>query len=274
MTQNSWPFVKNEYYLLDGGGLLKRIVVRTNRYGRWPRSYKPHHHRDRLVAAVVRRDRKIELEKGPAFEERFVPEVLRLENDVGPTTRTDLGKQVPVRVRSEIRKQIERVAGRISGRFDQYTNETGMLDALMDQLDDVFVVDGWKVRMRGQGFSPITKEPKVGADAGWIVEVTNGADRVVKAMWMQAKQVDELPGNLMSLPDLDDQMTLMRSHTRASYALLFTRHGVFVADRQQPVSLDEALIEGVQCDRGDLNERIVAMTLDRSYVGLIEVAHD
>src|SRR5690606_29328874 len=153
---------------------------------RWPRSYKPHFQHDRLVTAVVRRDRRIDFEKGPAFDERFMPEVLRLENDVGPTTRADLGKVVPAPVKSEIRKSIERVTTRLSRRFDQYTNETGMLDALMDQLDEVVVVDGWKVRLRGQGFSPITKEPHVGADAGWIIEVTNGTDSVVKALWMQA----------------------------------------------------------------------------------------
>jgi hypothetical protein len=146
-----------------------------------------------------------------------------------------------------------------------------MLDALLDRLDESFQIGDWSVRLHGQSFSPITKEPNVGADGAWIVEIRNGEESTTKALWVQAKQAVKLPRDLYSLKDLREQLSKMRNVTRQAYALVFTRDGVYLANEHERLKLDKALVRAIQCDLGDQNPEVIATSFDLRRIGYIEI---
>jgi hypothetical protein len=77
---------------------------------------------------------------------------------------------------------------------------------------------GWRVRIRTQEYSPNVKEPKLGANAGILVEIRHSAGgRVVKAAWLQAKRVDVLPVEPLRDAALDEQMQKMGTRTADAY---------------------------------------------------------
>ena len=264
-----WPTWRNEYYLLPDGTLFKRMSARPSGHGKWPRLLD----QVNLVAIVTRdRHRGLHIEPGPMLTPPRETEIVMVENGLSPSSsRADLGRTVPDEVKEAIAEKVRIATKRVTDRFDRFGSEAGMVDALLDRLDETVRVEGWSVRLHGQAFSSVTKEPQVGADAGWVVEIRNEGESTTKALWTQAKQVNTMPKDILTLPRLEGQMRAMREHTSAAYALIFTRAGIFLANEKTRMPLDVALTAAVNCDLGDRAPAVIATTLDLRRVARIEI---
>lgn len=147
-----------------------------------------------------------------------------------------------------------------------------MTGALFAHLDGSYSANGWNVRITSQGYSSAgtgAKEKEVGADVGIIIDISSHHSRIIKVLWLQAKRTDQLPKNILQLPDLESQLTTMRIRTKEGYALVYTPQGIHVypaLNIEKQLSLDDLLSTAMECARGDRNPSLLVDTIDKDFV--------
>ena len=251
------------------GELVKRKAHRPKGNGPWP-SRDPHAH----WAVSIEHHNGITARRGPMWTPQREAEAI--VRTVYPTSTTnDLGARVPHSVQEAFTKRfgsiVDNVASTCSRRWRQLHTENAMVGVLVGALDDLSIdVDGWSVSVDVQTFSDKVKEPLVGADLGWRIEVREGAEETVKGILMQAKKADHIDG-WQGLPDLASQMDDMSKVTDERYGLIFTPTGIVTASDRTTLPLATTIADAVRCKRGDQSAIAVANTLDAKHVVLVDV---
>jgi hypothetical protein len=152
------------------------------------------------------------------------------------------------------------------------SNEERTTGALFEHLDGVYSASGWNVRIVSQGYSSAgagAKEKEIGADIGIIIDIASKQARVLKVLWLQAKRTEQLPQDILGLPDLAGQLNRMQTRTDEGYALIYTPQGVHVfsaLDTSSQISLNDLLGTAMECVRGDRNPSLLVDTIDRDFV--------
>lgn len=268
MAGATWRY---DYFVDSTGVLSKHKSFRSNKYRPWPRP-EPH----ATWAVSVEYHDGLRTTPGPKWSP--AREANAIMRTVYPeSTSHDLGTRVPQRLREafrdRMREVLDDVATKVSRRWENLHTENAMVGVLVGELDQLVLdEDGWSLRVDAQTFSDKVKEPVVGADLGWRVEIREGAQETVKGLLMQAKKADSIEG-WERLPDLAGQMTDMRRLTDEAYGLIFTPDGIVTTNGPQIRPLIATLEEAVTCRRGDQNPMVVANTLDAKHVVLVDVSH-
>jgi hypothetical protein len=198
-----------------------------------------------------------------------------MEYAVPAPAKVDVGHQVPDNVsrqfREVLRRRVQRALSAIRREWDQHASEQSIVGALITRLGFSFESGNWRVSVRPQEFSSQVKEPLLGADVGWRVEVRSQDGTTTKALWMQAKRTERVDPDPFTLKDFSEQFAKMERRTDAAYGLILNRYDVVVANRTTKSTLDGALYEAVVCLRGDRSTDVIAETLNSKYVVDIEV---
>jgi hypothetical protein len=255
-----------EYYWLNGR-LVEFVNRKRGQRGRWPHS---RYHAEQLVLTVQRVGKRNAFTLGPQeTPDRAAEAILRYSRYFSDTRTPDIGSIVPRELREEVSRELADIARRVARQFEGSGNEegqSGMLSGLANEVGTRRVGE-WEVTIRTQVFSPQTKEPRVGADMGIIVDIRQGANRVVKAALIQAKRAEEPVDSPMGLPDIERQMRRMRHTTKESYVLVYSDEETFVVTPDQPdyrIHIEGFFSDIIECRRGDRAHRAVAQAYDRS----------
>jgi hypothetical protein len=262
--------VRSEYYWIDGR-VVRRRVHRSSGYGPWP--VRSDEDQDRLVCTIEMSPAGIKLVPGPArTPDREWVAVLMEYGHYAPEGRPDLGRGVPPRLLDRVRRVAEAAVREVTRQFQELGSEERATGALVSKLDAEYKLEGWRIAITSQGYSSSgkeePKEKRIGADAGIVIDIANGDDRVVKAMLVQAKRTDEVPDDPFALPGLDEQLPKMREITEEAYVWVYTPDGILAnrRDNDRDISISEQLVAGIICDRGDHRQLVVAVAQDRDYV--------
>ena len=266
MAGATWRY---DFYVDSKGELIKRKAQRPKGNGPWPR-------RDPAAgwSVSIEHHNGIKSTRGP----RWTPqrEAEAIVRTVYPTSTTnDLGARVPQRVQEAFTRKFESIVDSVTRtcgrRWRELHTENAMVGVLVGALDAVSIdVDGWSISVDAQTFSDKVKEPLVGADLGWRIEVREGAEETVKGILMQAKKADHIDG-WQRLPDLASQMEDMSKVTDERYGLIFTPNGIVTASDRTTLPLVTTIADAVRCERGDQSPLAVANTLDAKHVVLVDV---
>lgn len=268
MSAATWRY---DFYLDANGNLMKTTSRRPTGRGPWPQP-RPH---SLWVVSIERHDNGLRATRGPQWTPSREAEAIA--RTVFPdSTTNDLGLQVPDAVREAFRERLDAAlqaaADKIARRWHQLHTENAMVGVLVGELDGIVVTEGgWTVSVEVQTFSDKTKEPVIGADLGWIVEIRDGAQETVKALLMQAKKTEALNG-WQDLPDLYSQMEDMSKVTNDHYGLILTPHGIVLTTSDGgAMPLVDGILESVKCERGDQSPAAVANAIDARHVVLLDL---
>jgi hypothetical protein len=219
------------------------------------------------------------VERGPAFSEKLWQLALLDHVGVRPsTTNKDLGRLVPHAVVAELSRRISDItrslAQDVARNWHNIGGETDLVAFALPHFNTEFESSAWKVAIRPQVFSSQVKEPHIGADLGWLVDIGIGRQHVSKAIWMQAKRtvydVTSVP-DMFKLKDFSKQFAQMRSRTPEAFGLVFTPDEILVGDDKGLSTLDSLLTQVVICARGDRRQEIVAETVERYHVVVVDI---
>lgn len=251
-----------EFHWVDGR-VVKRRVRRPDGKKQWQHSL----HEDTLIAVIEPSEKGFSFRPGPAFSQhRAIEALLEYKGLLEGLTASDIGTAVPDTVAQHIANYIYHIVDRIKEQFDEFAEETDITGHLKGSLPSAsFTQDGWKVKIRSWTYTRRPKERDYGIDLGVIADVQRGEERIVKAMWFQAKLAANKPDDILALPDLASQMADMQRHTNEAYALVYTPNDVVVYrgdDSQNALELPTVIAECVQCKRGDTEPIVVALTSD------------
>lgn len=218
-------------------------------------------------------------DKGEAFTEARWQEAFLQEVGIKPSnTSTELGELVPRAVLDRLSVELARraaiVAEHVTKNWNNVAAEAELVSMMLTELHASFVIEEWSVSLRPQVFSSIRKEPQIGADMGWLVQISVGRRRLVKALWMQAKRTpyDVADSNTMfRLTDFRAQFGKMKARTHAAYGIVFTPDRIVVGNDSGLTTLHTLLVETVSCRAGDRRPEIVVETIDRHYVAVLDL---
>jgi hypothetical protein len=258
---------RSEYYWMDGR-VVRRKGLRPSGYGPWQ-------------LAGNARDLVCAIERSPAGIERVIPgrahsrereetAVLMEYDRYAPLGRPDLGRDIPAPLLNEVRKHVASAVSNVTRQFQSLSNEERTTGALTSAMHGEFTSGGWRVEITTQGYSSVgerAKEPRIGADLGVIIDVANGAERVMKGMLVQAKRALHVPDDPLDLPQLREQLNRCQEVTRESYGWIFTPQGIMAVREGEtaPIEIEEQFADALTCTRGDPKRRVVASAVDRDY---------
>ncbi len=265
---------RSYYYLASDGALARHVVpYRDGRHYRIPKALDP---RNLIVVLDYDGDRTRVVERGPKHDARFEQLAVLREFGVEPSTSPDVGTTIPQEVVTAAVRMIGE-CGRNASRsihslWNNLGGETDMVALLVDRLNSSLEVDGWAITIRPQVFSSQAKEPQVGADLAWIVQIRTGpshSNRTTKALWMQAKKTVydiNTPGDIFELKDFKKQFATMKLRTTEAFGVVFTPDRIVVGDETHLLSLEDIFRQTITCIRGDQREQILAESVDRHYL--------
>lgn len=263
-----------EYYWLNGR-VVERINRRRSASVKFPGLYYP---KDYLIATIRRMQSSNIVVWGPQdAPERTAEAMLRYSRYFCDPESTDIGTEIPRSLLQTVVEHVSDATERVTKQWESTGNEEGQSGYFAGAINEVekFQDGEWEATIRLQVFSPQIKEPLVGADMGIIVDLRNGAQRVVKATLVQAKRTEGLPASLIKLPDLRDQLEKMHETTDESYGLIFSNKGTFFVHDINPrknISVRRFFEDKFVCRRGDRRHQTVAQAYDRSAVIDVTVA--
>lgn len=245
-------------------------VQRATTYSRWPRGV-----RDNLVVAIEDLGGQRKFTCGPAANPiRLARSYTRYRNLECDPQAPDIGGAVPESLLDQVFQACEAAVRKLVGQHGAVATEEGATGLFVGDMNAAaFSYDGWEATIYLQGFSPETKEPKVGADFGAVVDVRHAGERVVKGFFAQAKRVDGIPDDPSRLQDLLSQIPAMLAKTGDAYVLIYGSHEVqfrHARHPREPLSVSTVMGDVVRCKRGDRSPMIIAEALDRDLV--LEVA--
>jgi hypothetical protein len=263
-------FSRHAYYLSDAGQVIGALSVRSGGTGIWAEIGNP-----TWILSLEQTREGVRVAPGPEYTKQREVDAMLLEYSVPTFTKEDLGQHVPENVRrmfrEVLRRKIQRALLRVRRDWDQHASEQSVVGALITRLGFAFEFGGWRVSLRPQEFSSQVKEPLVGADVGWRIEIRSQDGATTKAMWMQAKRTELVDPDPFTLKDFAEQFAKMERRTEAAYGLILSRYDVAVVNRTSKSTLDNALFEAVGCHRGDRSRSVIAETLNSKYVVDIEI---
>ncbi len=263
--------IRAEYYF-EPSGLVRRQNTRA-RHKRW-----------KLVGDAATLVATIEsapndsFKVQPGVEETAdrIATAVRMERGMdAPGDSPDIGPKLPSQVFERIRATADAASAKVTTQFGKLGAERPMTGALFSNIDDEFQVGGVNVKVSFQIFGENPKEKILGADGGIVIDISNGESRVIKAIWIQAKQAPDVPAMMSNLSDLGEQARRMRARTSESYGLVFTPDGVRVSrldGNEERISVGDLIVDAAKCLRGDRSNRIIAQTIDRDWLLLVEVS--
>jgi hypothetical protein len=257
-----------EYYW-EKGRVVEYTNHRDGNRGRWPKSQ---HEPRKLIVAIQRRTSGSVMTNGPAATpDRLAEALLRCSRYYCDTRSKDIGKVVPKELLDRVKKKLRKETDRVTRQWESTANEEGQTGFFAGLINEVskFQQDDWEATIRVQVFSPQTKEPRVGADMGIIVDLRQGDNRVVKAALVQAKRVDSIPDSPMKLPDLKKQIAQMQKTTNEAYGMIQSPEETYLFDPDAPgehISIESFFVDKIECRRGDRQRRAVAQAYDRSIL--------
>lgn len=257
-----------EYYWENG-----RIVEYENHHsghgGPWPMG--PHDHDD-LIAAVRTVNSHNQLTFGPqATPDRVARALVRFSrHDCDPNT-PEIGQSIPGELLHNVSQHVKTLTEMLVDEYIAVGNEVAQSGLFAGVLNSgkVFQFGEWEATIRAQVFSSETKEPKVGADMGIIVDVRRGNDRVVKGSLIQAKREEGWQGDVNKLPRFVGQAKKMQETTHESYGMIFSPDDSYIFSPENPqerIPLDRFFADQLRCRRGDRNPEAVAQAYDQSIV--------
>jgi len=264
------PSLTREEYLWKNGRMESRTARRGKIGAHWPTK-----DRDDLVVSIEDMGGRRKITPGPkATAARIAQAYNRYRQLDCDPDGPEIGSGVPDRLVEQVAGACRAAVQKLVRQYDAVAIEEGATGLFLGDMNSVsFQQDGWEATIYAQGFSPKTKEPKVGADLGIVVDVRHGGHRVVKGFFAQAKQVDEMPDDPTGLPDLPEQIKKMLKRTDEAYVLIYGssdvefRHARHLGD---PISVPDVMTDTVRCRRGSRVPEIIAEALHRDLV--LEVA--
>lgn len=263
-------FSRHAYYLSEAGQLFGLLSVREGRAGVWPEMGNP-----AWVLSLEPTRGAMKIIRGPEYSRSREIEAVLMEYAVAPSSKDDLGLLVPLGVRLKfrdiLRRKVQRALQPIRRRWEQHASEQSIVGALITRLAFSFEFENWRVSMTPQEFSSQVKEPLLGADIGWRIEIRFKDDITTKALWMQAKRTERIDRDPFSLKDFAEQFSKMERHTEAAYGLILSRQDVSVVNRTSKTTLEHMLFEAIGCQCGDRSREVIAETLNSKYVVDIEL---
>jgi hypothetical protein len=253
---------RKEYHWIENR-TIEKIVCRPENAKRWPFDVK----NPTLVAVIEPRDNSFELRYGPArTDSRVVDAVRHYQGLYTDEKIADFGKDLTTSF-------IERTARRIKGIINEYTNQynsfaneediTGFIKGQLGNFE--FEDDNTRVLIKTWTYARNPKERKLGLDIGVIFDILRGNQRVVKAIWIQAKRSEAQPEDILELPDLKGQLKDMQCYTNEAYALVYTPVGAEMYRADAPkmsIPVEDVMSESLNCKRGDRTPVVVALTGD------------
>lgn len=253
---------RREYHWI-GNRVVERIISRPRGTVSWHfDKYEP-----TLVATIEEQDRSFYLREGRASTPERIVDAVRLYKGVlVDDSIPDFSGRMPGEVQEELRRRVNGAIISVTSQWGSFAEETDMTGHLKGELIKIdFERLGWSVAVKSWTYKRYPKEDKTGADLGIIFDIKLGEDRLIKAIWYQAKIVRGIPSSLDNVPDLADQVAKMGKFTKEHYTLLYSPDGM-VTTRGMDVSsfqpLADNLVDGAICVRGDRNPRVVADTVD------------
>ncbi len=253
-----------EYHWIENR-VVPRVLVRPAHVKQWRfnRSERT------LIATIEEQERSLFLEKGPAHSPAREVDAIRLHRDLlVDDSLSDYSASMPTIVRDDLRTKLNEALASLPRQWASFAEETDMTGHLKAELQKVKVdLAGWRINVRAWTYKRYPKENLIGADMGVIFDVIRGDQRIIKAIWYQAKIDKGLP--LEDVEDLAEQTVKMWDLTEEAYILLYSPDQILAMrafDRRDSQSLSDNLIEGAVCVRGDRNPRLVANTADIKHV--------
>lgn len=267
--------VERYEYFWRNGRVHEHVSRKKGNRGRWPT---PPYRREELIMTAQRVGKRNNLTFGPQQTPSRVTEaLLRFTRLFTDTSIADIGPLVPSGLRSEIAAELEFVARILVEQFESAAieeSQTGVFTVLSNRIGTKRFGE-WEVTIRTQAFSPNTKEPRVGADVGVILDLRQGDRRVVKAVLIQAKRAEEPVSRPMDIQDLQEQVAKMRETTDESYGMIFSDQQAFIFDPDEQdarIDIGDFFLDMLSCQRGDREQVAVAQAYDKSAVIDVTVA--
>ena len=253
-----------EYHWIEDR-VVPRILLRPPKVKQWRfnRSEKT------LIATIEDRERSFDLERGKAYSPEREVDVIRLHKGLlTDTSIPDYSFRMPQDVRDDLRAQLDQSVGSLLQQWPTFGEETDITGHLKGELQKVHVDRaGWRISVKSWTYKRYPKENLTGADLGVIFDIIHGEQRIIKAVWYQAKIDKGLP--LQDLEDLPEQVIKMWEHTKEGYILLYSPDQVLAMrafDRRDSQTISENLVEGAICLRGDRDPLVIANTADIKHV--------
>jgi hypothetical protein len=259
---------RKEYHWIDGR-VVPLVVERPKGLGPWP-GYDARC--STLVVAIEdQHGIFVTASPGPESSDSRLKDAVALHFGIeGLEQSPDIGTNVPEAVLNAIGAEVSEAVHRVTLLYQRHADEQATTGDLVGNLNFEREIQGWRVRVVGQGFSPQTKEPRVGADGGILVDLMDGeGHRIIKASWFQAKRTHHLPDNLDEIPDFREQVGKMEQRTAECYGVIYGPGGIRVfprGRRDEETTLDQVITSMMRCERGDRRIQIVSETLDRSFL--------
>ena len=221
-----------------------------------------------LVATIETRGRSFEVFTGPAAtDERLAQCVCLYKGVYEDNSLLDYSATMPINVREIFRMRLNEAVSSVLKQWTGLAEETDLTGYLKGKLEEIEIEqDGWRIRIRSWTYNRNPKEARLGSDLGVIFDVLYpSGQRLIKAIWYQAKIIDEQAGKSNSLADLAEQIAKMRTFTKESYILYYTKKGMLTAneisdDNWEPFS--DNIVDGAICRRGDRDHKVIALTAD------------
>lgn len=262
------------FYFWRSGKLEHKEVTRASIYG----SFGVRLDAPDLVLAIEETPAGPEYELGPAgIRNPHLVQMALIQHRRRTTSvsRGDLGRFLPHGIAEDVSKEAEIAARRLVKNFAALGAEERQSGVLTDRLNEFRSAtdDGWQINILVQGFSSVIKEPVTGADIGVVIEIIRGDESTLKALWIQAKRVDYPTANVRTMPDLVQQLSVIQRRTDEAYGLVYGPTEVYAVradDLDVHLRLNTLFEQAVRCERGDLDERLVADSFHKTFV--IEVA--
>lgn len=220
-----------------------------------------------LVAIVEGDVGQIEINEGPAATRERVDKAFLLHRGIEPDSiSSQVWSRVPIELLNEIDFRVRSAERSVTNQWSQFSNEEATTGAFFSRLNDSFKSEGWRVNISFVEFSKHTKEPQTGTDIAVVLDaLTENGQRSFKTMWFQAKSSLTVPTDPFSLPRMADQIPLAQKYCEASYGLIYTPHGIFVADANNAKlqSFHDTLTLCMQCHLGDTSVTVLKNSLNR-----------
>lgn len=261
------------FYLLQADGSLCRVFQEKERGQRISSLLND----PNLVVVIEHDGINKKIKKGPRFRADRFNAAFLMEMKISPSEgEPDLGKLVP----DSVRHAISRWIGTKSVEFNRslqshwhnVSKENDLVSLLIPFFHTSMSLDGWSVEIRPQIFSDQIKEPRLGADLGWVIQIKVGGKRyTTKAVWMQAKRTVYDVRTVKALFDLKDfraQFGIMRSFTESSFGIVFSPEAVVVGDDKRITTMEALFDEIIGCSVGDQRETTLVQSADRAFVSI------
>lgn len=257
---------RTEYHWIDGR-VVPVVRKRPTGKGRWPGATTS---RGSLVVAIEESPRGIRATRGKAVTLDRLKESLSLQYGLAKSRQLrDIGP-VPDSVIVAASGAAGDVVRSVVRQFGNLATEDRMTGHLFGSLDLDVELDGWRVKVSHQNFSPQTKESITGADVALIVDLYDAEGRrIIKAAWLQAKQRAGNPAGALESRGLRSQLANMSRHTQEYYAIIYSPEEVAVfrqGDSGQLTTLEKVIANMIRCAAGDPNEELVIDSLDRKLL--------